>query len=164
MVELMLAVMITSLVLGGIVATLNFWARGSISIANYADMSSGCRRAIDTFAYDVRMANGVSVCTGNTFTFNAFDSGSSTVVVSYTFDSGTNEFKRTYDGVTKVLLDDVDQFAFEYFDQNRNATSSIISVKMVQIGAVIQKQVLNINTTDEIISARFMLRNRRLSI
>jgi len=46
---------------------------------------------------------------------------------------------------------------------NRSGTTDALSVKVAQIEAVLLKEVLNLNNTDEIISARFMLRNRRVS-
>lgn len=161
--ELMLSIAIGGALLAAATTSINLWARSSMSVGNYADMSGSCRRALDIFASDVRMANDVSVSTANTFTFTAFDSGSGTVTVSYAFDSGNDTLTRTYDGNSRVILEDVDQFGFSYSDLTLSATANPLSVKVVQIEAVLQKQVLNMNNTDEIISARFMLRNRRVS-
>lgn len=159
----MLAISIGSLVIAGATFSLNLWARSSVSLGNYTDMSGSCRRALDVFASDVRMANGVSSSTASGFTFTAYDSTNSTVTVSYDYDTVTKELTRTYDGTSQVLLDDVSLFGFSYFDLNRTATTNALSVKEVQIEAILQRAVLTIDNTDEIISARFMLRNRRVS-
>ena len=74
-----------------------------------------------------------------------------------------HKLTRIYDGSSEVLLEDVDRFALSYFDLTRGATTNALSVKEVQIEAILLKEVLTINNTDEIISARFMLRNRRVS-
>ncbi len=161
--ELMLAIAIGGILLAGAASTINLWARSSMSVGNYADMSGSCRRALDVFAMDVRMATDVSVSTASTFTFTAFDSGTSTVSVSYVFDDANDTVTRTYDGESRIILEDVDQFAFDYSDLNLATTNNPLSVKVVQIEAILQKQVLNLSNTDEIISARFMLRNRRVS-
>jgi|ETNmetMinimDraft_22_1059887.scaffolds.fasta_scaffold00002_91 prepilin-type N-terminal cleavage/methylation domain-containing protein len=161
--ELMLSVTIAGLITASAVFTINLWARSSMSLGNYADMSGSCRRALDIFASDVRMANGVSVSSSTSFTFTAYDASNSTVTVSYAYDADSDQLTRTYDGTRMVLLDDVDQFGFSYFDLNRNATTNALSVKEVQIEAILLKEVLTIANTDEIISARFMLRNRRVS-
>lgn len=163
LVELMIGMALAGLVLAGVAMTLNMWARSSMSLGNYADMSGNSRRALDVFAYDVRMANNVSVSSSTTFTFTAYDAGSGNATVTYSFDAGANTLTRNYDGVSSIILDDVEQFGFSYLDLNRAATIDALSVKVVQIEAVLLKQVLNLNNTDEIISARFMLRNRRVS-
>ena len=161
--ELMIAITIAGLITAGAVFSLNLWARSSMSLGNYADMSGSCRRALDVFASDVRMANGVSASTNSSFTFTAYDETNSTVTVSYVFDDATDRLTRTYNGTSTVLLEDVSQFNFAYYDLNRNATTNALSVKEVQIEAILQKEVLTVANTDEIIPARFMLRNRRVS-
>lgn len=161
--ELMLAITIGGIVLAGAATTVNLWARSSVAVGNYADMSGTCRRALDIFASDVRMANDVSVSTANTFTFTAFDSGTSSVTVSYVFDDANDTVTRTYDGTSRVILDNVEKFGLTYSDLTLSATTNPLSLKVVQIKAILQKKVINLSNTDEIISARFMLRNRRVS-
>ncbi len=163
LVELMLSIVIGGALLAAATTSINLWARSSVADGNYGDMSGTCRRALDTFASDVRMANDVSVSTATTFTFTAFDSGTGTVTVSYVFDDANDRLTRTYDGTSRVILEDVDQFGFSYSDLTLTATTNALSVKVVQIEAVLEKEVLNLSNTDEIISARFMLRNRRVS-
>ena len=162
-VELMLAITIGGIVLAGAATSVNLWARSSMAVGNYSDMSGSCRRALDVFASDVRMANDVSVSTANTFTFTAFDSGTSTVTVSYVFDDANDTLTRTYDGTSRVILEDVASFGLSYSDLTLTATTNPLSVKVVQIKAILEKKVINLSNTDEIISARFMLRNRRVS-
>jgi len=159
----MLAITIGGIVLAGAATSVNMWARSSMAVGNYADMSGSCRRALDIFATDVRMANGVTVSTASTFTFSAFDSGTSSVIVSYVFDDTSDTLTRTYDGVSRVILENVENFALTYSDLTLSTTTNPLSVKVVQIKAILQKKVLNLSNTDEIISARFMLRNRRVS-
>lgn len=161
--ELMLAVVIGGIILAAATSTLNMWARSSAAVGNYSDMSGSCRRALDIFASDVRMANDVTISTATSFTFRAFDSGTGSVTVNYTFDSTADTLTRTYNGTSTVILNDVDQFGFAYSDLNLATTTNPLSVKVVQIEAILEKSVLNVSNTDEIISARFMLRNRRVS-
>ena len=85
------------------------------------------------------------------------------MTVNYTFDNAADELVRTYDGTSTILLSNVDQFALSYFDLTRNSTTNALSVKEVQIEAILLKKTLNLSNTDEIISARFILRNRRVS-
>jgi len=161
--ELMLAITIGGIVLAGAATTVNLWARSSVAVGNYADMSGTCRRALDIFASDVRMANDVSVSTADTFTFTAYGSGTSSVTVSYVFDDTNDTLTRTYDGTSRVILENVEKFGLTYSDLTLSTTTNPLSVKVVQIKAILQKKVINLSNTDEIISARFMLRNRRVS-
>ena len=163
LVELMLTMFIGGIILAGATATLNLWARSSMAVGNYADMSGSTRRALDIFASDARMATDVSASSTSQFTFTAFGAGTSTVAVDYTFDADAGTLTRTYDGASQVILEDVDQFLFAYLDLNLTTTTNPLSVKVVRIESILQKRVLNISNTDEIISARFMLRNRQVS-
>ena len=45
-VELMLAITIGGIVLAGAATSVNMWARSSMAVGNYADMSGSCRRAL----------------------------------------------------------------------------------------------------------------------
>lgn len=163
LVELMLAMFIGGIILAGATATLNMWARSSMAVGNCADMSGTTRRALDIFASDVRMATDVTASSTSQFTFTAFGAGTTTVAVDYTFDADAGTLTRTYDGVAQVILEDVEQFLFAYLDMNLSTTTNPLSVKVVRIESILQKRVLNISNTDEIISARFMLRNRQVS-
>lgn len=159
----MLTMFIGGIILVGATATLNLWARSSTAVGNYADMSGTTRRALDIFASDVRMATDVSASSTSQFTFTAYGAGTTTVAVDYTYDADAGTLTRTYDGASQVILNDVDQFLFAYLDMNLTTTTNPLSVKVVRIESILQKRVLNISNTDEIISARFMLRNRQVS-
>ena len=118
--ELMLAIGIGGILLAGAATSVNLWARSSVSIANYTDMSGSCRRALDIFASDVRMADDVSVSSSGNFTFTAFDASNNRVTVNYTFNDATDQVVRTYDGTRTVLLSNVNRFGLSFFDLTRN--------------------------------------------
>ncbi|MAM91972.1 MAG: hypothetical protein CMI15_10935 [Opitutaceae bacterium] len=160
LVELMLTMFIGGIILAGGTATLNMWARSSMAVGNYADMSGTTRRALDIFASDVRMATDLSASSASRFAFSAFGAGTSTVAVDYTFDADAGTLTRTYDGVAQIILEDVDQFLFAYMELNLSTTTNPLSVKVVRIESILQKQVLNISNTDEIISARQHIRGQ----
>ena len=163
LVEIMIGMVLAGLLLAGVALTLNMWARSSMSLGKYADMSGNSRRASGIFAYDVRHAKNVLASTSSTFAVTAYGSSNSIVNVTYSFDADANTLTRNYGSVSFIILDDLEQFGFSYLDLNRSVTTDALSVKVVQIEAVLPKEVLNLNNTDEIISARFMLRNRRVS-
>lgn len=148
LVELMIGMVLAGLLLAGVALTLNMWARSSMSLGNYADMSGNSRRALDIFAYGVRHAKNVSASSSSTFAFTAYDASNGLVNVTYSFDADANTLTRNYDGVSSIIPDDVEQFGFSYSDLNRSATTDALSVKVVQIEAVLLKEVLNLNNTD----------------
>lgn len=161
--ELLLAIGIGGIVLVGATMSVNLWARSSVSLGNYVDMSGSCRRALDIFASDVRMADDVSVSNSGTVTFTAYAASNNKVTVNYVFDDVADKVICTYDGASTVLLRNVNRFGLSFFDLTRNSTTNLLSVKEVQIEAILLKKVLTLSNTDEIISARFILRNRRVS-
>ena len=118
---------------------------------------------MDIFASDGRMADDVSVSNSGIVTFTAYAASNNKMTVNYVFDNLAEKVIRTYDGASTVSLRNVNRFGLSFFDLTRNATMNLLSVKEVQIEAILLKKVLTLSNTDEIISARFILRNRRVS-
>ena len=112
LVEIMIGMVLAGLLLAGVSLTLNMWARSSMSLGNYADMSDNSRRALDIFAYDVRHAKNVSASTSSTVAFTAYGTSNSIVNVTYSFDADANTLIRNYGGVSPITIDDVEQFGF----------------------------------------------------
>lgn len=163
LVELMIAIFTASLFLAAGAASLNMLARSSAGIGNYAGMNLQSRIALETFATDVRMANDVHLATGTRIVFSAYDSDGSDITVEYIYDSSSGNLTRNAGGVSDVLLTDLLNFEFGYYDLTRASTSSALSVKEVEIDAVMRKQVIGLDNTNEVISSRFMMRNRHVS-
>ena len=92
--ELLLAIGIGGIVLVGATMSVNLWARSSVSLGNYVDMSGSCRRTLDIFASDVRMADDVSVSNSGTFTFTAYAASNKRVTVNYVFDDVSSTSSR----------------------------------------------------------------------
>lgn len=182
MVEVMVATTISMFILASSYATIMSLAKGSQSMINFSEMNSQTRVALEMFGRDARMASDVTTATANTLTvekklyinsINAYRNCS----ITYAFVSAANTFRRTVirldTGATledRILLYDVDELKFTYYsliNPNDPWVSPIannnLEVKHVQLEAKLQRNVLNIDNTNYIISARFMMRNKDVS-
>jgi len=163
LVELMIAIFTASVFLAAGAASLNLLARSSAGIGNYASMNLQSRVALETFATDTRMAIDVTVATDSRIVFSVYDSGGGSVAVEYRYDADDGELVRLEGGVAQTLLTDIEEFSFGYYDLTRAPTTSALSVKEVEIDAVMRKSVIGLDNTNEVISSRFMMRNRHVS-
>lgn len=166
LVELMVGMGLAALVLGISMGSLLFMSKSTAGFGNYHHMNMTSRMALDTFASDARMTvdvNSVSDSGCSLEVYNA-SGGMDTVVYLYNADSG--EFSRSVNGgAGDVLLEDVEFLDLDYFNikPTDNATTIPLEVKEIQLQATLRRNVLSVGNTNEIISARFMMRNRAVS-
>ncbi len=163
LVELLIAMGIGGIFLTGAMTSVNMLARSSVSVGHYANMNASSRRALEIFASDVRMAADVVTSTSTNLVFEAYDDTNTLVTVSYAYDASADEVYRTYDGTTSTILTEVDDFSLGYYDLTGASTTNSLSVKEVEIDASLIRTVLSLENTNEIISSRFMMRNRKVS-
>jgi hypothetical protein len=89
--------------------------------------------------------------------------------VNYKFNTADKNFSRKKTDSSgnllseDILFEDVDSFKFVYYNRLSvdvtNSASIFAEAKSVQINAKLLKKVISTNTTDYIISARFLMRN-----
>ncbi len=162
-VELLVAMVVAAMFLGVAASSINMLARSSMGIGNYTDMNSSSRRSLENFATDVRMAVNVVTSTNTDLRFWAYNDSYTLVQVRYWYDAAKDEVYRSYGGVVSTVLTDVKVFDFDYYDLTHSSTTNALSVKEVEINASLKKKVFSLDNTNEIISARFMMRNRQVS-
>lgn len=180
LVEVMYSMTILMIALGSITATFMAFAKSSVSVGEYVDMSYQSRKALEIFSRDVRGADGINVISpissggavysnrGMDLTFPDYY-GNKTV--QYRYDSLTGSLRRTenYKGTVSQsdLLTGVRQFKIQFFKapgsnfQSEPGAAGSVSLwaKSLQLDAELLRTVLAIDNTDYIISARFMMRN-----
>ena len=159
----MISLTIAVLILGAATSSIMLLARSTAAQAHYVDMNATTRRALEQFFADIRMGFDVSTATSTGIAFSAYDESGSTVSIIYRYDSSAGTLTRYYGGVSSVVLTDITRFSMLYYTLRLTETSAPEEVKEVQIRASLSKDVLNIAKTNEIISARFMMRNRQVS-
>ena len=60
-------------------------------------------------------------------------------------------------------MDNIKSLSFRYYNLLGNETLNPVEVKKIQIEAILEDTVFKIENTTNIVSAKFMLRNRKVS-
>ncbi|MDQ8186109.1 prepilin-type N-terminal cleavage/methylation domain-containing protein [Pelagicoccus sp. SDUM812002] len=167
LVEVLVTVSLCGLVLAISTGSLLFLAKTTKGLGNYQDMNMASRFTLEDFGSDARMTVDVNSATATRVSLDVYDSTGGISTVVYAFDAVTGTFSRTAGGKTDIILKDVKSLELVYYNlygvKDSDGTINPIEVKEIQLQAEMQRNVLSINNTNEIISARFMMRNRSVS-
>jgi type IV pilus assembly protein PilW len=175
LVEVMIGAALGSVVLAGVMSTFLMLARSGVSAVNYTTMDTQSRRALEEFAQDVRMASDVTAFTSSYITLVVPDNYTSTAnKVTYAWDNtaGSASYRCFYrvpgDSATgtpkTIYIRNVTSFSFARFDRLNATTTSNTSTKRVQISMTVTSTARTVvNTTDQLVSASFILRNKAAS-
>ena len=167
LVELMVAMSLSLLVLGGVLGTVLFTSRTAIRISNYSTMEQQTTRSLELLARELRMAQSIT-SSGNpitqiTLTIPDPTSGSYTVV--YTYSSATRAITRQRaDAPPSIIVSDIvpGSIYLERFDFNQQPATSDYDTKQLQLTMTLAPDTkgLGASTSKRVISSRFVLRNR----
>jgi len=163
--ELLVVTGLMGIVLAGVTSSYMFFVKSSIGMGNYVDMNMQSRIGMETLGRELRMASKITSfsSTGMVLTV-PIDSATNTRTVVYAYVSSTRKLMRkSSDGDLRPILQDVTSMEFKYYDLKDNLTTSEISVKKVQVEARMIRKVLAIENTNNVISARFLMRNRKIT-
>ncbi len=171
LVEVMVAASLASFVLAGVVSTFLFLGRSGANINNYSEMESEARNGLEYFAQDTRQASDLY--------WNSADSVQLTVnsvAVTYAYDSAAGTFSRTVGGVTTNLVEGVSDFEFSGYmitgaavsladlsTAAKRKTASDVT-KQLQVYLKASRSSVTVTTaTNTVLSARYILRNKRVT-
>lgn len=183
LVEVLVGSTLGAIVLAGVLSAFLFLGRAGVAVQNYSDMEAQAREAMETFALDVRMAYGVS------WTISNGDATAVTVTVeenggearyTYTYDSGAGTFsrQRTFPsaGSVRLLISGikrnaaVDFFTAYKIDTQRidfsttSAAAAANMTKQIQISLEAERLRTTLGAaTNKVVSARFVLRNKKVT-
>ena len=177
LVEVMVALVVGGVVLAASTGSLLFLARAASGLGNYHDMNMRSRFMLDKFSSDARMAVDVNSATTTAVSLDVYNSSGGLDTVIYTYDALGQVFSRVLypdqdmsAGVPDVILDDVEALTFTYFNmifdtatQQLQKTTSLLEIKEIQLEALMRTSALNTINTNQIISARYMMRNKKVS-
>src|SRR5690606_38533331 len=108
LVELLIASSLTGLVLAGVLSMFLFLGRTGANVANYADMETQARLALERFGQDARQAGGITWNSANSVTLHVNGAD-----IFYTYNPVARTFSRSVGAVTTVLVEGVtDEFSF----------------------------------------------------
>ena len=164
LVEVIITMTLITILIAGALTAITTISQGSTALTNYTVMSTNGRQALELIARDLRMGFDVNSASKFKLDFDIYGKAGTTNNIVYEFNSSKNELTKTIDGGAQIIvMDDLRNFSFNYFDLSRNTTTAPISIKEVQIEGILERKSLSVSNTNHIISARFMMRNRAVS-
>lgn len=176
----MIGATLGAFVLAGILSTFLMLNRSGARLSNYNTMQIECRRALEEFSQDVRMAsnvtfNGSSTSTASSITLTLPDNyASSGNQVTYAYDSSSsganaNTFYRLPGNASStaartVLVRNVTSCVFSRFNRLDAATTTDAATKRVELSLKTRIQTATTAAaTESAMSATYVLRNKPAS-
>lgn len=166
--EMMVTVTLLAVVLGSIIPTFMFFSKSIAALGNYSVMSAESRGALELFGRDLHVAEDLEQATDSLLTVRLpLELNDATITYKYNADQ-KNLVRIKDDPIAnttseEILFEDVDVFSFVYYNRLSvdvsESPSILAETKSVQINAKLLKKVISADTTDYIISARFLMRN-----
>jgi prepilin-type N-terminal cleavage/methylation domain-containing protein len=175
LVEMMVAVAVFSIAALALASIFLFSVRSYAAMANYAVLDQYNRQAMDQLTYEIRQAQQVTGYSSNATSSSLSIINGSGLNVTYTFDAGHQQVRRTAsDGSSKVLLTNCNLLTFGlYMRPPTNGTFDVYPVNMTtnwqQMVKVVQlswKTAMNICPTtlvnsEDIQTARIVIRKQQ---
>ena len=166
LVELMVSMTISVIVLAGVVSAFLFLGRTGMGIEQYSDIQNQGQSTLQYFGQDCRQATDAVWTDDDTLTLTVDGSP-----VTYVFSQADGTLRRNNGASSWVMLDGVSVFDFEAFDIDANALNIASSpslasnaTKMIQIEVTLSRSAkTTAGATGQVISARFVLRNKKVS-
>jgi prepilin-type N-terminal cleavage/methylation domain-containing protein len=164
LIEMMTATAIGSIVLVAVVTSYIFSVKGFRALSAYAQTRADGRMALDLFSCDVRGGSAISSCTTSQVTLvlpTAFDaSGNATAsnLVSHSFSNGA-WYRTVGAGSSKLVATNVASLSFTLYDAS-NGLAQVSSAVAIQVEVILLQQSRNLTQSEDIVSARFHLRNK----
>lgn len=159
----MLATLLASIILTVSATALATLGRGSQSLINYTEMNATSRHALDRLGGLLRSASKVHLAQPDRLLIDRITEDGSTESVDFVYDASARTLTVTVNGQSRTLLRDIEQMNFHYYTFRQADTLNPIEVKHVQMEAELTRRIFAITNRNYIISARFMLRNHRVS-
>ncbi len=179
LVELMVAAGLSGFVLTGVLTCFLMLGRSGANLVNYTEMEAQARSGLELFAEDTRMANDIVWNSLNSVTLVVPASGTNERY-TYTYDPDTQQFTRQRTGPTTgtvdVLISGISEFTFkayrvnaseidlEELDDDGDLAQANVDTKQLQISLNASRTSSTVATaTNTVLSARFILRNKRIT-
>jgi len=164
----MIGATLSVFILAGVLSAFLFLARSGANLQNYASMESEARKSLEQFAQDTRQASAITWNSSTSVTL-IVDSAN----ITYAYTSSTGQFTRdtTSTNVTTTLLTGITSFTYSAYDINGTAVSleSLTDAgkitKQLQISLkALRSSSTVVGATNTVLSARYILRNKRITI
>lgn len=180
LVELMIATGLSGIVMTGVFSAALMISRSGYLLNNYTEMEGQARVALETFAVDARTAMRLSwnrasdTAPLTELVLTAPDNST----VTYTYDTGDGSLVRaTSAGDKKVMVSGIQSFTFSAYSYDHVAGVELLvpasktlnvlnnETKMVQISLSARRTRSTLaDATNTVVSARFVLRNKSITV
>lgn len=167
LVEVMISATIAAFVLAAVLSAFLFMGRSGANVNNYNDMETQARNALEIFAQDTRQAKSITWASKDSLTLT-LKGTSGDINITYAFDSGN--FIRTTATEKRALVTGVIEFEFKPYNIAgtalgfTNLTNTGRDTKQLQISLrASRKSQTVVAATNTVLSARFILRNKRVT-
>ncbi len=164
LVELMISATLGGFILTAVLTTFLFLGRSGANVQNYSDMEAQARRALEFFAQDTRQASAITWNSTTSITLTVDG-----VATNYSFASGTFSRQIT-GGPVQNLVTGVLSFSFKAYSITgteinlADLAAAGRSTKQLQISLRASRSSRTVATaTNTVLSARFILRNKRVT-
>jgi prepilin-type N-terminal cleavage/methylation domain-containing protein len=177
LVEVMISAFIGAWILAAVLSTFLFMGRSGANIQNYNDMEQQSRRALEYFAEDTRQASGVVWTTDTTLKLTV-----ATNTITYTYDSTAGTLTRTVvvtatsaTTYNRVLITGITAGKFSFtayniagnsvaIDTTANRLTANGTTKQIQLSLECARtNTTVVAATNSVLSARFILRNKKVT-
>jgi Tfp pilus assembly protein PilW len=174
LVEVLIAATLTTFVLAGVLSAFVFMSRTGLRSSGYSEMEAEVRRGLDTFARDTRSATDVRWQSAQSLTLTV---NGSPVTYAYDNTPGSATYQAFYrvagdatTGPRTVLVRSVGpDFAFRRYKLSQtgvtdNTAQNDSETKLLQVTLrATRTSVATTGATQSAISARYLLRNKRVA-
>ncbi len=161
LIEVIVSVTVSGFTLAATLAVVLFITRTGVAAGNYASQAADARRAMETFARDVRQASGCTYNSATSLTLTVPDRyPTNNHKVTYAYD-GANSFQTTVGTTTTTLCRNVTQATFACYTRDRVATTSASAMKLVQLTIGLRQTAMTTVAQDTLLlSSSYVLRNK----
>lgn len=159
--EVLIAMALAGIISSALFASWSFIARSTVSIANYTEMNTAGRIGLDTFSRDVRMARDIRDFSDTGMTLIMDDSAAERI--HYVYDPDERVLIRQTNVDEDVLFRDIDELILSRFTVLRTPATNDLETKQIQLELRMVRQTLNRDASKKIVSARYIMRNKRVS-
>ena len=166
LVELLIAMSLSVMIASVLMGAFLFIGRSTVAIYNYSEMNDQSRRGLEVLGRDLRAGAGVlSGYNENNFTVQVRQADGSLLNVTYNYSPNAPDspLTRTANGETTTIMSSVDDLSFHYFNLQAEPASVPLEVKQIQLRLKLVRYVIGLENTEKVVSARYILRNKRVS-
>lgn len=164
--EVMITAGISVIILAAALSAFVYIAGSSLRLGQYNDMESQARRLLQQFSQDARQASNAAWSDVNTLTLTV-----DAVPIIYAYDPAAGTFSRTEAGRAATMASNLTSFDFRAFQVTgtelplADSPAAVgAATKMIQINlGLAESHVVTGSTSSQLISARCVLRNKKIN-